>query len=59
MLTRNITKMSENDNVKQRMEYWNNIKKWVHERNFQANLEEYESDDLDHTLSKFSNFACH
>ena len=41
------------------MEYWNNIKKWVHERNFQANLEEYESDDLDHTLSKFSNFACH
>jgi len=55
-------KMSENDNIKQRMEYWNNIfKKWVNERNFQANLEQYESDDLDHALSKFSNFCplCH
>jgi len=55
-------KMSENDNIKQRMEYWNNIfKKWVNERNFQANLEQYESGDLDHALSKFSNFCplCH
>ena len=53
---------NEDDNIKQRMEYWNNIfKKWVNERNFQANLEEYKSDDLDHALSKFSKFCplCH
>ena len=33
---------------------WRNIlKKWAIERNFQANLEEYESDVLDQTLSQF------
>ena len=35
-------------------EYWKNVfKKWANERNFQANLEEYESDVLDQTLSQF------
>jgi len=35
-------------------EYWKNIfKKWLNERNFHANLEEYESDILDPTLSHF------
>mgnify|MGYP006973431043 CR=1 FL=1 len=40
--------------MKERTEYWRNIlKKWANERNFQANLEEYESDVLDQTLSQF------
>ena len=39
------------------MEYWKNaFKKWANERNFQANLEEYESDVLDQTLSQFYAF---
>ena len=43
--------------MKERTEYWrNNLKKWVNERNFQANLEEYESDVLDQTLSQFYTF---
>ena len=34
--------------------YWKNVfKKWANERNFQADLEEYESDVLDQTLSQF------
>ena len=31
-------------------------KKWANERNFLANLEEYESDVLDQTLSQFYAF---
>ena len=39
---------SENENTRKSTEYWNKVfKKWVNERNFQANLEEYESDVLD------------
>ena len=55
---------SEDERTKNSTEYWKNVfKKWANERNFQANLEEYESDVLDQTLSqilciqKFSNFA--
>ena len=45
---------SENENMKKRTEYWKNVfKKWANERNFQTNLEEYESDVLDQTLSQF------
>ena len=55
---------SENENTKNSTEYRKNVfKTWVNERNFQANLEEYERDVLDQTLSqflciqKFSNFV--
>ena len=35
-------------------EYWKNVfKNWANGRNFQANLEEYQSDVLDQTLSQF------
>ena len=45
---------SDNETMKKRTEYWRNVfKKWANERNFQANLEEYESDVLDQTLSQF------
>ena len=45
---------SENENTRKSTEYWKNVfKKWANERNFQANLEEYESDVLDQTLSQF------
>ena len=45
---------SENENTRKSMEYWKNVfKKWANDRNFQANLEEYESDVLDQTLSQF------
>ena len=45
---------SENENTRKSTEYWKNVfKKWAKERNFQANLEEYESDVLDQTLSQF------
>ena len=45
---------SENENTKKTTEYWKKVfKKWVNERNFQANLVEYESDVLDQTLSQF------
>ena len=48
---------SEYENMKKRTEYWRNVfKKWVNGRNFQANLEEYESDVLDQTLSQFYTF---
>ena len=46
---------SENENTRKSTEYWKNVfKKWANERNFQANLEKYESDVLDQTLSQFS-----
>ena len=49
---------SENENTKNSTEYWKNVfKKWANERNFQANLEEYESDVLDQTLSQFYTFG--
>ena len=45
---------SNNKNTRKSTEYWKNVfKKWANERNFQANLEEYDSDVLDQTLSKF------
>ena len=41
--------------MKKRAEYGKNVcKKRVNERKFQANLEEYESDILDQTLSQFN-----
>ena len=37
---------SENENTRKSTEYWKNVfKKWANERNFQANLEECESDE--------------
>ena len=48
---------SKYENTKNSTEYWKNVfKKWANERNFQANLEEYESDVLDQTLSQFYAF---
>ena len=45
---------SENENTRKSTEYWKNVfKKWANERTFQANLEDYESDALDQTLSQF------
>ena len=47
----------ENENTKNNTEYGKNVfKKWVNERNFKANLEEYESGVLDQTLSQFYAF---
>jgi len=44
----------EDENTKKSTGYWKNVfKKWANERNFQANLEEHESDVLDETLSQF------
>ena len=44
-----------NENTKKSTEYWKNVfKMWANERNFQANLEEYESDVLDQTLSQLT-----
>ena len=38
---------SENENTKKSKEYWKKIfRKWANERNFRANLEEYESDEF-------------
>ena len=52
-----VKDMSENETMKKRTKYWRNVfKRWVNERNFQANLEEYESDVLDQTLSQFYTF---
>ena len=54
LLLRIIKDKSENENKKKRTEYWKNVfKKWANKRNFQENLEEYESDVLDQTLSQF------
>ena len=56
----------ENENTKNSTEEWENVfKKWTNERNFQANLEEYENDVPDCqptfvavlSIQKFSNFA--
>ena len=48
---------SENENTKNSTDYWNDVfKKRANERNFQANLEEYKSEDLDQTLSQFYAF---
>ena len=45
---------SENENTRKSTEYWKNVfEKWANERNFQASLEEYESNVLDQTLSQF------
>ena len=42
-----IEVLKENENTKNSTEYWKNISiKWTHERNFQANLKEYEIDVL-------------
>lgn len=39
---------SENENTKKSTEYWKNVfKKWANERNYEINLEEYESDVFD------------
>ena len=46
-----LKEKSENENTKNSTDYWKNVfKKWENERNFQANLEEYESDVLDQIL---------
>ena len=38
-------------------DYWKNVfENWANERNFQTNLEEYESDVLDQTLCQFYAF---
>ena len=39
--------------LKDKSENQNIFKKWADERNFQANLEEYENDVLDQKLSQF------
>ena len=45
---------SENENKKNSTEWPNNVfKKWVNERNLQANLKEYVNNVLDQRLSKF------
>ena len=50
-------KASKYENTKNSTECWKNVfKKWASQRNFQANLEEYESDVLDQTLSQFYAF---
>ena len=50
----NIEKLknkSENENTKNSTDYLKNVlKKWVNERNFWSNLEDYESDVLDQKL---------
>ena len=49
-----LKEMSENENTKKSTECWKNVfKKWATERNVNANLEEYECDALDQTLSQF------
>ena len=56
---------SENENMKNSMEWWKNgFKKWPTERNLQANLEKYDNDVLDQRsivavlpIQKFSNSA--
>ena len=46
-----LKEKSENENTKNSTDYWKNVfKKWENERNFQANLEEYERDVLDQIL---------
>ena len=48
---------SDNETMKKSTEYWRNVfKEWVNERNFQSDLEVYESDVLDQTLSQSHTF---
>ena len=48
---------NENKSMKNITEYWKNVfKKLTNERNFQANLQEYESDFLGQTMSQFYAF---
>ena len=45
---------SKNEITKDSTEWWENVfKKWVNEKNLQANLEEYENDVLDQRSSQF------
>lgn len=49
-----LKEMSENENTKKSTEYWKNVfKKWANERKQKTNLEEYEYEALDKTLSQF------
>ena len=49
-----LKEKSENENTKKSREYWKIVfKKWANERNLQPNLEDYQSDVLDQTLSQF------
>ena len=42
-----------NENTNNSAEWWKNVfKKWVNERNFRANLEEYENNVHDQRLSQ-------
>ena len=46
--------MSENENTKNSTEYWRNVfKKWANERKQKTNLEGYEYETLNKTLSQF------
>ena len=48
---------SENENMEKKIEYRRNIfKKWANKKKLCANLEEYQSDVLDQTLSQFYTF---
>ena len=52
-----LKEKNENKSTKNITEYWKNVfKKLTNERNFQANLQEYESDFLDQTMSQFYAF---
>ena len=49
-----LKEKSENENTKKSTEYWKNVfKKWANERNLAPNLEDYQSDVLNRTLSQF------
>ena len=49
-----LKEKTENENTKKSTEYWKNVfKKWANERNLQPNLEDYQSDVLNRTLSQF------
>ena len=49
-----LKEKNENKSTENITEYWKNVfKKLTNERNFQANLQEYESDFLDQTMSQF------
>ena len=49
-----LKEKSENEKTKKSTEYWKNVfKRWANERNLQPNLEHYQSDVLDRTLSEF------
>ncbi|XP_015763345.1 PREDICTED: uncharacterized protein KIAA1958-like [Acropora digitifera] len=49
-----LKEKSENENTEKSTEYWKNVfKKWANERKIQPNLEDYQSNVLDRTLSQF------